>query len=229
MLLRPYLFSVSVDAGHVHGLFSCFLVPRWLALLAQFEDSEEDFDSRFDTDDELSYRRDSVYSCVTLPYFHSFLYMKGGSCGHPAPGSGTSPGPCPSPRARSSWRDGAGDRVLPGRTSPSPPSAGAVLGQGLRPLPPSSVPTLSVVSPLPNPPPTSTLTSLCLSHTCTIQPARAPLLALVQPLVTVSCVVPSPGALENLEGRSACGEKESAERATPVRAAPPVCPTPDEN
>ncbi|XP_025779536.1 unconventional myosin-X [Puma concolor] len=44
----------------------------------QFEDSEEDFDSRFDTDDELSYRRDSVYSCVTLPYFHSFLYMKGG-------------------------------------------------------------------------------------------------------------------------------------------------------
>ncbi|KFO24850.1 Myosin-X [Fukomys damarensis] len=43
-----------------------------------FEDSEEDFDSRFDTDDELSYRRDSVYSCVTLPYFHSFLYMKGG-------------------------------------------------------------------------------------------------------------------------------------------------------
>uniref|UniRef100_A0A8C3RS06 Myosin X n=1 Tax=Chelydra serpentina TaxID=8475 RepID=A0A8C3RS06_CHESE len=43
-----------------------------------FEDSEEDFDSRFDTDDELSYRRDSVYSCVSLPYFHSFLYMKGG-------------------------------------------------------------------------------------------------------------------------------------------------------
>lgn len=47
------------------------------SLLVQFEDSEEDFDSRFDTDDELSYRRDSVYSCVTLPYFHSFLYMKG--------------------------------------------------------------------------------------------------------------------------------------------------------
>ncbi|XP_006073016.2 unconventional myosin-X isoform X4 [Bubalus bubalis] len=45
---------------------------------SSFEDSEEDFDSRFDTDDELSYRRDSVYSCVTLPYFHSFLYMKGG-------------------------------------------------------------------------------------------------------------------------------------------------------
>ena len=42
----------------------------------QFEDSEDDFD-RFDTDDELSYRRDSVYSCVTLPYFHSFLYIKG--------------------------------------------------------------------------------------------------------------------------------------------------------
>ncbi|XP_059948729.1 unconventional myosin-X isoform X2 [Mesoplodon densirostris] len=45
---------------------------------SSFEDSEEDFDSRFDTDDELSFRRDSVYSCVTLPYFHSFLYMKGG-------------------------------------------------------------------------------------------------------------------------------------------------------
>ncbi|KAG8133190.1 hypothetical protein E2320_011001 [Naja naja] len=45
---------------------------------SSFEDSEEDLDSRFDTDDELSYRRDSVYSCVSLPYFHSFLYMKGG-------------------------------------------------------------------------------------------------------------------------------------------------------
>ncbi|XP_048364354.1 unconventional myosin-X isoform X2 [Sphaerodactylus townsendi] len=45
---------------------------------SSFEDSEEDFDSRFDTDDELSYRRDSVYSCVSLPYFHSFLSMKGG-------------------------------------------------------------------------------------------------------------------------------------------------------
>nr|XP_020636954.1 unconventional myosin-X isoform X2 [Pogona vitticeps] len=45
---------------------------------SSFEDSEEDFDSRFDTDDELSCRRDSVYSCVSLPYFHSFLYMKGG-------------------------------------------------------------------------------------------------------------------------------------------------------
>ncbi|XP_006874499.1 PREDICTED: unconventional myosin-X [Chrysochloris asiatica] len=45
---------------------------------SSLEDSEEDFDSRFDTDDELSYRRDSVYSCVTLPYFHSFLCMKGG-------------------------------------------------------------------------------------------------------------------------------------------------------
>ena len=44
--------------------------------LFQFEDSEDDFD-RFDTDDELSYRRDSVYSCVTLPYFHSFLFIKG--------------------------------------------------------------------------------------------------------------------------------------------------------
>uniref|UniRef100_A0A6I8QPF6 Myosin 10 n=1 Tax=Xenopus tropicalis TaxID=8364 RepID=A0A6I8QPF6_XENTR len=45
---------------------------------SSFEDSEEEFDSRFDTDDELSYRRDSVYSCVSLPYFHSYLYMKGG-------------------------------------------------------------------------------------------------------------------------------------------------------
>ncbi|XP_031591023.1 unconventional myosin-X [Oreochromis aureus] len=44
---------------------------------SSFEDSEDDFE-RFDTDDELSYRRDSVYSCVTLPYFHSFLYIKGG-------------------------------------------------------------------------------------------------------------------------------------------------------
>uniref|UniRef100_A0A3Q2YYX8 Myosin X n=1 Tax=Hippocampus comes TaxID=109280 RepID=A0A3Q2YYX8_HIPCM len=44
---------------------------------SSFEDSEDDFD-RLDTDDELSYRRDSVYSCVTLPYFHSFLHIKGG-------------------------------------------------------------------------------------------------------------------------------------------------------
>ncbi|XP_037313777.1 unconventional myosin-X isoform X2 [Pungitius pungitius] len=44
---------------------------------SSFEDSEDDFD-RFDTDDEVSYRRDSVYSCVTLPYFHSFLFIKGG-------------------------------------------------------------------------------------------------------------------------------------------------------
>ncbi|XP_042353344.1 unconventional myosin-X [Plectropomus leopardus] len=44
---------------------------------SSFEDSEDDFD-RFDTDDELSYRRESVYSCVTLPYFHSFLFIKGG-------------------------------------------------------------------------------------------------------------------------------------------------------
>ncbi|XP_054603001.2 unconventional myosin-X isoform X2 [Nothobranchius furzeri] len=43
---------------------------------SSFEDSEDDFD-RFDNDDELSYRRDSVYSCVTLPYFHSFLFIKG--------------------------------------------------------------------------------------------------------------------------------------------------------
>uniref|UniRef100_A0A8C2ZXE3 Myosin X n=1 Tax=Cyclopterus lumpus TaxID=8103 RepID=A0A8C2ZXE3_CYCLU len=48
-----------------------------LSSFFQFEDSEDDFD-RFDTDDELSYRRDSVYSCVTLPYFHSFLFIKGG-------------------------------------------------------------------------------------------------------------------------------------------------------
>lgn len=58
------------------------------SLLVQFEDSEEDFDSRFDTDDELSYRRDSVYSCVTLPYFHSFLYMKGMSTASGARGFG---------------------------------------------------------------------------------------------------------------------------------------------
>ncbi|XP_055964932.1 unconventional myosin-X isoform X1 [Sorex fumeus] len=45
---------------------------------SSFEDSEEDFDTRFDTDDELSCRRDSVYSCVALPYFHGFLFMKGG-------------------------------------------------------------------------------------------------------------------------------------------------------
>lgn len=32
---------------------------------------------RLDADDELSYRRDSVYSCVSLPYFHSFLHIKG--------------------------------------------------------------------------------------------------------------------------------------------------------
>uniref|UniRef100_A0A8C5CMG5 Myosin X n=1 Tax=Gadus morhua TaxID=8049 RepID=A0A8C5CMG5_GADMO len=44
---------------------------------SSLEDSEEDFD-RFETDEELSYRRDSVYSCVTLPYFHSFLFIKGG-------------------------------------------------------------------------------------------------------------------------------------------------------
>ncbi|XP_053507195.1 unconventional myosin-X [Ictalurus furcatus] len=44
---------------------------------SSFDDSEDDFE-RFDTDDESSYRRDSVYSCVSLPYFHSFLYIKGG-------------------------------------------------------------------------------------------------------------------------------------------------------
>ena len=62
---------------------SLWLTVGSLSLLVQFEDSEEDFDSRFDTDDELSYRRDSVYSCVTLPYFHSFLYMKGMTCSRP--------------------------------------------------------------------------------------------------------------------------------------------------
>lgn len=62
---------------------ACLLTLGTLSLLVQFEDSEEDFDSRFDTDDELSYRRDSVYSCVTLPYFHSFLYMKGMTCSCP--------------------------------------------------------------------------------------------------------------------------------------------------
>ncbi|XP_069765375.1 unconventional myosin-X [Narcine bancroftii] len=45
---------------------------------SSFEESDDEVDSRFDTDDELSYRRDSVYSCVSLPYFHSFLFMKGG-------------------------------------------------------------------------------------------------------------------------------------------------------
>ncbi|XP_066511803.1 unconventional myosin-X-like [Hoplias malabaricus] len=44
---------------------------------SSFDDSEDDFD-RLDTDEESLYRRDSVYSCVTLPYFHSFLYIKGG-------------------------------------------------------------------------------------------------------------------------------------------------------
>nr|XP_060489939.1 unconventional myosin-X [Panthera onca] len=58
---------------------------------SSFEDSEEDFDSRFDTDDELSYRRDSVYSCVTLPYFHSFLYMKGMTCVTRVSGLGVGP------------------------------------------------------------------------------------------------------------------------------------------
>uniref|UniRef100_A0A4W6CJ57 Myosin X n=1 Tax=Lates calcarifer TaxID=8187 RepID=A0A4W6CJ57_LATCA len=63
--------SSSGDSAYCHPQASSEL------LLFQFEDSEDDFD-RFDTDDELSYRRDSVYSCVTLPYFHSFLYIKGG-------------------------------------------------------------------------------------------------------------------------------------------------------
>ncbi|XP_072139827.1 unconventional myosin-X [Mobula birostris] len=45
---------------------------------SSYEESDDEVDSRFDTDEELAYRRDSVYSCVTLPYFHSFLFMKGG-------------------------------------------------------------------------------------------------------------------------------------------------------
>ncbi|XP_072431295.1 unconventional myosin-X [Chiloscyllium punctatum] len=44
---------------------------------SSFEESDDDLDSRFDTN-ELAYRRDSIYSCVSLPYFHSFLFMKGG-------------------------------------------------------------------------------------------------------------------------------------------------------
>lgn len=77
LLCRWVLFSsVLVGAGPVCACALVFLLTV-APLLLQFEDSEEDFDSRFDTDDELSYRRDSVYSCVTLPYFHSFLYMKG--------------------------------------------------------------------------------------------------------------------------------------------------------
>uniref|UniRef100_A0A8C0L700 Unconventional myosin-X n=1 Tax=Canis lupus dingo TaxID=286419 RepID=A0A8C0L700_CANLU len=77
-----YEDGAATSGSSMLGLLVAFSVSVWLTtgsfLLVQFEDSEEDFDSRFDTDDELSYRRDSVYSCVTLPYFHSFLYMKGG-------------------------------------------------------------------------------------------------------------------------------------------------------
>lgn len=58
----------------MYSPFPAVSVP--LLVSFQFEDSEDDFE-RFDTDDELSYRRDSVYSCVTLPYFHSFLFIKG--------------------------------------------------------------------------------------------------------------------------------------------------------
>lgn len=64
-LLSQY-FSISLS----------FSRSLFFPLSAQFEDSEDDF-NRFDMDDELSYRRDSVYSCVTLPYFHSFLHIKG--------------------------------------------------------------------------------------------------------------------------------------------------------
>lgn len=77
-----YFFSVDLCWAFLVIVFCpCgSLLALSLSTLVQFEDSEEDFDSRFDTDDELSYRRDSVYSCVTLPYFHSFLYMKGMTC-----------------------------------------------------------------------------------------------------------------------------------------------------
>ncbi|KAG5265230.1 hypothetical protein AALO_G00239890, partial [Alosa alosa] len=44
---------------------------------ASMEGSDDDFD-RCDSDGDSLGRRDSVYSCVTLPYFHSFLYLKGG-------------------------------------------------------------------------------------------------------------------------------------------------------
>lgn len=68
----------KVMVRKVYMLTLYILNVSFLLFLFQFEDSEDDFD-RFDTDDELSYRRDSVYSCVTLPYFHSFLYIKGNS------------------------------------------------------------------------------------------------------------------------------------------------------
>uniref|UniRef100_A0A3Q3JP94 Myosin X n=1 Tax=Monopterus albus TaxID=43700 RepID=A0A3Q3JP94_MONAL len=69
----------SPDYRGSAGTYNSSGVYRFSSEGAQssFEDSEDDFD-RFDTDDELSFRRDSVYSCVTLPYFHSFLYIKGG-------------------------------------------------------------------------------------------------------------------------------------------------------
>ncbi|XP_062386818.1 unconventional myosin-X isoform X1 [Sardina pilchardus] len=47
---------------------------------ASMEGSDDDFD-RCDSDGDSLGRRDSVYSCVTLPYFHSFLYLKGGVLG----------------------------------------------------------------------------------------------------------------------------------------------------
>lgn len=81
LLYGPWVFSSLASR-------LCSPLPLLLCLLVQFEDSEEDFDSRFDTDDELSYRRDSVYSCVTLPYFHSFLYMKGTARGPHSLGRG---------------------------------------------------------------------------------------------------------------------------------------------
>lgn len=64
------------ESGDEEFYDTCLGFLRLEFFSVQFEDSEDDFD-RFDTDDELSYRRDSVYSCVTLPYFHSFLHIKG--------------------------------------------------------------------------------------------------------------------------------------------------------
>lgn len=151
----PVVFPF-LDAGRCWArlcLLSGFLAHR-CSLLVQFEDSEEDFDSRFDTDDELSYRRDSVYSCVTLPYFHSFLYMKGTSCSHQGAGvwvkrwdveavfslrlmEGVGNITLPTPHLvsgslaarRMPWWCDLGDTVTPGRTLPRLPSVGAVLGQ----------------------------------------------------------------------------------------------------
>ncbi|XP_076005016.1 unconventional myosin-X isoform X2 [Genypterus blacodes] len=78
-LSNPHSGQWSPDYRGSLGTYNSSGAYRFSSEGAQssFEDSEDDFD-RFDTDDELSYRRDSVYSCVTLPYFHSFLFIKGG-------------------------------------------------------------------------------------------------------------------------------------------------------